>query len=211
MGRLYIERYSELVDYSRGLQRQLELWEESVVTSCTWLMLLEHNPVVTLGRRTDPSHLMLSSEEYFRRGIDVVQIERGGSVTYHGPGQVVGYVITPVAKHGGTHRLVTKVMDMVERCISSFGIVCCKNEELPGVWTVGKPQKKLAAVGMQIRKGVSLHGFAINVDMDLEPFGLIMPCGLPDPVSTLSLELSRSIAPEEVMDRLEKIAGNYLQ
>ncbi len=198
------------VPYNKGLDFQMKLWEEVHEGGKSKLIFLEHKPTITLGRRTEPSHLLHSIDEYREMGIEVVKVQRGGSVTYHGPGQLVGYVITKVSRHGGTHSLVSRVMGLLERTIQTFGVPCHQNHDFPGIWTNDNPKKKLAAIGMQIKSGVSLHGFAVNVNLDLSPFSKIIPCGLPEPVSTLSLELKRNLSVQEVRDRLVEYLPNYL-
>lgn len=190
------------IPYREGLEIQMKHWKEVGKGGNSRILFLEHTPTITLGRRTNPDHLLYSQEEYKKRGIEVVKVDRGGSVTYHGPGQLVGYIITRVARHGGTHNLVTKTMQMLEQSIVQLGIEAQKNEEFPGIWTTTQPPKKLAAIGMQIKAGTSLHGFAVNVNLELEPFSMIVPCGLPEPVSTLSIELKRRVSIEEVKENI---------
>ncbi len=197
------------VPYHEGLAKQMTLWQQVKEGRKSALILLQHMPTITLGRRTDPSHLLYSKEEYAERGIDVVKIDRGGSVTYHGPGQLVGYIISRVARHGGTHKLVSSVLELVCETIRSFGIDSVVNNEMPGVWT-RHPLKKVAAVGMQIKEGISLHGFAINVDMDLAPFSLIIPCGLPEPVTTMSMEKGEKVEVDDVKEKIKSLLPMFL-
>ncbi len=173
-------------DYTSMLEKQYQTMEEVRSGGDPVLYLLEHKPVVTLGRRTKEEHL--------------VRVQRGGSVTYHGPGQLVGYVICKVSTLGGTYNLVKKVLQLVKETIESFGIQCKIDDDNPGVWTADDNPRKLAAVGMQIKEGYSLHGFAINVDLPLTPFTYIVPCGLSLPVSTLSVELGRRVSISELRE-----------
>ncbi len=198
------------VPYKVGLDLQMECWKEVQEGGKSKVIFLEHSPTITLGRRTKQSHLFHTIDEYREMGIEVVKVDRGGSVTYHGPGQLVGYIITKVSKHGGTHNLVTKTMALLEKAIHDLGIQCRKNNEFPGIWTETKPMKKLAAIGMQIKSGVSLHGFAVNVDLDLEPFTKILPCGLPEPVSTLSIELGRKVRVQETKYKISMLLPDFL-
>ncbi len=187
-------------DYTSMLEKQYQTMEEVRSGGDPVLYLLEHKPVVTLGRRTKEEHLVLDKEQLAEKGIDLVRVQRGGSATYHGPGQLVGYVICKVSTLGGTYNLVKKVLQLVKETIESFGIQCKIDDDNPGVWTADDNPRKLAAVGMQIKEGYSLHGFAINVDLPLTPFTYIVPCGLSLPVSTLSVELGRRVSISELRE-----------
>jgi lipoyl(octanoyl) transferase len=140
------------------------------------LLLLEHAPVYTKGRRSDPRELAMGEDWYLAQGIDVVEVDRGGRVTYHGPGQLVGYPIMRVSDVVGHLRTTEKaiVAALAEEGIAARG----RAEEGPdytGVW-VG--ERKIASLGVHVQKGVSTHGFAVNVDDDLQPFEWVVPCGL---------------------------------
>lgn len=186
--------------YDKMLLKQYETLEEVRNGRNPVLYLLEHQPVVTLGRRTEQKHLLLTPEEFSEKGIDVVQVQRGGSATYHGPGQLVGYVICKVSTLGGTYKLVKKILKLVQSTIEAFGVDCKVDDNNPGVWTSDEIPRKIAAVGMQIKEGYSLHGFAINVDLPLAPFTYIVPCGLTLPVSTISIERGKKIPISDVRD-----------
>lgn len=142
------------------------------------LFLLEHPPTVTLGRHADPSHLKLKMEEFVRRGIEVHRVKRGGDVTYHGPGQLVGYPVASLDSAacslpdwvGGHARAIV-------RFLRGHGIHAEWSPGAPGVW-VGR--EKIAALGFHISRRVSTHGFALNLDPDLSNFDTIIPCGLRD-------------------------------
>lgn len=194
-----------MISYKDALDLQNELLERAMISNNHYILLLEHEPVITLGRRTDPDHLLLSQKDLERKGIDLFNVERGGSATYHGPGQLVGYIITKVSKHGGVHALVSKVLSSIHQLISEMGLNVEINNEMPGIWTRTDIPKKLSAVGMQIKHGYSLHGFALNVNNSLEGFSMIVPCGLPNPVSTLSIELGIQLTIEEVKQKIKKI------
>ena len=157
------------------------------------LLLLEHDPVITLGRSTRPEHMPIAPEELSRRGIEVVATSRGGSATYHGPGQLVGYPVAPV-RHGVRAHVAAIARALVET-LAGYGVGAQYRCDAPGVWVDGA---KLASIGLHVRRGVAIHGFALNVDLDLASFDLIVPCGLsarmtslaellPDPPSSASL------------------------
>lgn len=134
------------------------------------IWFVEHPPVFTLGLNADRDHLLSPGE------IEVVQIDRGGQVTYHGPGQLVCYVMLDIQRRGiGIRRLVQALEDSVIDALSAYDIAAYPRRDAPGVYVAGK---KLAAVGLRIRRGCCYHGIAINVNMDLEPFGRIRPCGM---------------------------------
>ena len=133
------------------------------------LWVLEHEPVFTLGMNADPAHLLAPGD------IPVVQVDRGGQVTYHGPGQLVVYPLIDLRRAGlGVRDLVTALEQAVIATAAAFGIVAATRPGAPGVYVEGA---KLASVGIRVRRGASYHGVAINVDMDLGPFSRINPCG----------------------------------
>lgn len=185
------------LDYEAGWRFQHRLWAERVKgTVDDTLILLEHPPVITLGRRADRRHLLVSESELNRRGIRVYQVERGGDITYHGPGQLIGYPIFRLEM--GVRRFVELVEQALIRSLMSFNIQANIKPKLIGVWVEGK---KIASVGIAVQQGVTLHGFALNVGGDLSGFGLINPCGLkPDVMTSISAELGWELKPEEVID-----------
>jgi lipoyl(octanoyl) transferase len=133
------------------------------------IWLLEHEPVFTLGMNADRSHLLAPGD------IPVVQIDRGGQVTYHGPGQLVVYPLIDIRRAGlGVRDLVTALERSVIRFLSGLGLAAGTREKAPGVYVA---ERKIASVGLRIRRGGSYHGLAFNIDMDLEPFRRINPCG----------------------------------
>lgn len=156
------------------------------------LLLLEHPPVLTLGRAWKPQHLLLSEEEYRRRGIEICQTDRGGDVTYHAPGQLVGYPIFDLRLHGqDLHRYLRDVEQALLIALEAFGIRAHRREGYTGVW-VG--DEKVAAIGIKVARWVSLHGFALNVNADLTPFSWFIPCGIQDKgVTSLQKILGKSV------------------
>lgn len=139
------------------------------------LLLLEHDPVFTTGRHGGWENLLLSRKALLARGIPCIRTERGGDITYHGPGQLVGYPIVRVAGEGRKVKaLVEDFEDVLLRTLARFGIRARRDPGNPGIW-VGKA--KIGSIGLAVRRGVSFHGFSLNVGMDLEPFDWIHACG----------------------------------
>ena len=138
------------------------------------LLLCEHDPVITLGRRARPEHLLLRPDELTARGIEVCPATRGGEVTYHGPGQLVAYPIVRLRRGVLAH--VEGMARAVIALLEPLGIDGQWRRTLPGVW-VG--ESKICAFGVQVRHGVAVHGLALNVSTDLQAFSTIVPCGLP--------------------------------
>jgi lipoyl(octanoyl) transferase len=142
-------------------------------TSPNTLLLLEHEPVITLGRNADAAHIVASASELASLGIRVERSSRGGDVTYHGPGQLVGYPIFRLAR--GVRAHVCAIAESIVAVLARLGIEAQWREDRPGVW-VGL--SKICALGVHVRRGVAMHGFALNVDVDLDRFRTIVPCGL---------------------------------
>jgi lipoyl(octanoyl) transferase len=167
------------------------------------LLLVEHEPVVTLGSSTAPAHLRLGRDEFARRGIAVVPATRGGSATYHGPGQLVAYPIVKLADgERDAHAYIHRLEDAVMRTLARFGIDSFRVEGKSGAWTSAG---KIAAVGVFLKRWVTCHGLALNVDPDLDGFATIVPCGLTDTrVATMARLLAPAPAPplDDVADAL---------
>ncbi len=161
------------------------------------LLLLEHPPVYTRGRRAGDGELSLGEDFYRAREIEIVPTDRGGKVTYHGPGQLVGYPIVRVVDIGEHLR---KMEAAIVAALGEYGIKarsrCTEGIDYTGVWVA---DRKIASIGVHVSRGVSTHGFAVNVINDLEPFTWIVPCGLPD-VRMTSLEHELGHAPEGGFD-----------
>jgi lipoyl(octanoyl) transferase len=193
-----------LVPYEEALALQRSLVEERRAGRIDdVLLLLEHPPVLTVGVRGDGgrSHILASSEELTARGIAVHETGRGGDVTYHGPGQVVGYPILDLSPHRrDVHRYVRDLEEVLIRVAADFGVVAGRVEGLTGVW-VG--DEKLAAIGVRIARWVTSHGFAFNVNTELDDFKLIVPCGIADRgVTSLARVLGRPVDIDSVEDRI---------
>jgi lipoate-protein ligase B len=161
------------------------------------LLLLEHPPVITLGRAGSTDHLLGGEEELEDRGVELVASDRGGDITFHGPGQIVGYAIVDLNARGrDLHRYLRDLEAVVIRALSEFGIRAGRTAGLTGVW-VG--DAKVAAIGIRVSRWVTYHGFALNVDTDLSYFDLIVPCGLADRrVTSMEALLGRSVGREAV-------------
>jgi len=167
------------------------------------LLLVEHPHVLTLGVRGDGgrSHILATADALASRGVEVHETGRGGDITYHGPGQLVGYPIIDLKPDRcDVHRYVRDLEDVLIRTASDYGIAAGRVDGLTGVW-VG--HEKLAAIGVRIARWITSHGFAINVSTDLEYFNLIVPCGIADRgVTSLARLTSREIDLVEVGDRI---------
>jgi lipoyl(octanoyl) transferase len=151
------------------------------------LLLLEHPPVLTLGRSSDPAHVLADATTLARLGIDIVRVERGGEVTYHGPGQLVAYPILALADRGLMIRPFVRALEaaLIATC-AEFGVTAGRREGHPGCWcdADGPERRKIGALGLRVERGVSYHGIALNVTTDIADFDLIDPCGSPGLVST---------------------------
>jgi lipoyl(octanoyl) transferase len=172
------------------------------------LLLLEHPRVYTLGRRADRSHVLLDDAELARRGIEVVEVDRGGDVTYHGPGQLVGY---PILRLAGTRVVVDYVRALEEVLLRTLAAFDVTGERSPGYTGVWVGDAKVAAIGVRVASGgVSSHGFALNVTSDLDDFAGIVPCGIADRgvCSLASLGVTASMA--AVTDVVERAFGEVL-
>ena len=171
------------------------------------LVLLEHDPVITLGRTGDPRHILASAEELQRAGIRVQRIERGGDVTYHGPGQLVGYPILSLeAHHLGVSDYMHALEEVLIRTLGDLGLPAQRQAGIIGVW-IGPA--KVAALGARVERGVTYHGFALNVNTNLDHFALIVPCGLLGrPVTSMQRELG---APVDMQRVRERVMWNWIQ
>ena len=167
------------------------------------LLLLEHPHVLTLGVRGDGgrSHILATDEALASRGVDVFETGRGGDITYHGPGQIVGYPILDLKpERCDVHRYVRDLEEVLIRVAADYGLAAERVKGLTGVWIGGE---KLAAIGVRIARWITSHGFALNVSTDLDYFDLIVPCGIRDRgVTSLSRLMGRPIGRAEVEDRL---------
>ena len=166
------------------------------------LLILEHPHVITLGSSSQEENLLLSPEERKAKGIELFEVGRGGDVTYHGPGQLVGYPILNLKPdRKDLHRYLRDLEEVLILLLSHFGIASGREEGLTGVWV---PQGKLAAIGVRISSGwITSHGFALNVDPDLDFFSSIIPCGIQDrSVTSMASILGRPLSLDEVTSEL---------
>lgn len=194
------------ISYEDGLTLQADLVEQRRAGAIPdTLLLLEHPPVITLGVRTrrGPSHIVASVEQLAGEGVTVHDTGRGGDVTYHGPGQLVGYPVLDLAPdRKDVHRYVRDIEGVLIRAAASFGIEAGRVEGLTGVWVgpAGR-EEKLAAIGIRISRWITSHGFALNVSTDLSRFNLIVPCGIVDRgVTSLEKLLGRPVTMNEAED-----------
>ncbi len=165
------------------------------------LLFVEHPPVITLGKAFQPQHLLFPTEFYAQHGIEVIPTDRGGDVTCHNPGQLVGYPIFDVRAHGADlHRYLRQIEEVLIRTLDTYGISATRCEGYTGVW-VG--EEKIAAIGIKVARWVSMHGFALNVNNDLSLFQMIVPCGILDKgVTSLSRLLGHPVPMDEVKTRV---------
>ena len=166
------------------------------------LLLLEHPPVVTLGRGTKEKNLVSSPEFLQSKGVELFEVERGGDVTFHGPGQLVGYPIIDLKRHReDLHWYLRKIEEALINSLADYGIPGERNPAFTGVWTRGR---KIASIGVHARDWVTWHGFALNVTTDLSFFDLIVPCGIDGVVMTsIARELGlQDMALQDVRDRV---------
>ena len=198
---LHVRRLGR-IPYADGLELQSRLVADRQAGRVPdTLLLLEHDPVFTLGRNARRDNVLLPEAELRARGFDVFETGRGGDVTYHGPGQVVGYPILELPPdRRDVHRYVRDLEDVMIRTCSDYGIEAGRLPGLTGTW-VG--EEKIGAIGVRLARWVTSHGFAFNVSTDLAPFGLIVPCGIRGRgVTSLARLLGRAVPVEEARERL---------
>jgi lipoyl(octanoyl) transferase len=201
-GTSFTVRNLGLVDYQAALDLQRELVEQRKRGEIgDQLLLLEHPHVITLGvkARNDRSHILESEASLAEHGVAIVETGRGGDVTYHGPGQLVGYPILDLKPDRcDVHRYVRDLEEVLIRAVAGFGIAAGRIEGLTGIWV---RQEKLAAIGVRISRWVTSHGFALNVSTDLGRFGAIVPCGIADKgVTSMERLLARPVPMAQVSE-----------
>jgi lipoyl(octanoyl) transferase len=191
--------YLSQVDYATGLDLQqtvVHLLKESRIGHT--LLLLEHPPVITLGRNAGMQNVIASPDFLAGKGIELFETDRGGDVTFHGPGQLVGYPIFDLRAFTpriGAVEFVRKVEEALIRTCGDLGVPTQRVPGLTGVWTQDEPSAKIAAIGVHISRAVTSHGFALNVSTNLDYFKLIVPCGIADkPVTSLAREMQHTFA-----------------
>lgn len=185
---LGVQPYAEVL----SLQRQLAAERISGELESDTLLLVQHPPVVTLGRRREDNKLPVTAEFLAARGVDLFEVERGGGVTFHGPGQLVGYPIVDLRQHKpDLHWYLRQVEEVLIRSLAAWGLPAERSPGLTGVWTRGaapapdlRPLRKIASIGVHARAWVTWHGFALNISTDLSYFDLMTPCGIDGVVMT---------------------------
>jgi lipoate-protein ligase B len=183
------------VPYGEALELQRSIAKDRISGAIPQdvLLLLEHPPVVTLGRSSKDKHLMASPDFLESHGVELFEVERGGDVTFHGPGQLVGYPIIDLKRHRlDLHWYLRRIEEALIDTLADYDIPAERNPTYTGVWTRGK---KIASIGVHARDWVTWHGFALNVTTDLSFFDLIVPCGIPGVVMT---SIGRELGAEEV-------------
>ncbi|HZD48878.1 MAG TPA: lipoyl(octanoyl) transferase LipB [Silvibacterium sp.] len=210
------------VDYPTALEIQKQLVEarhENLIGNT--LVLLEHPPVLTLGRNSSRANILASDEFLAYRGVEVHEINRGGDVTYHGPGQLVGYPIldlrsftlSDTGRRLGAVDYVRLLEESLIRALGDYAVPAERIAGRTGVWTIAGgtvPEKKIAAIGVHISRGITSHGFALNVTTDLRDFDLIVPCGISDrTVTSLELEAPDSSTLPTMENAINSVARHF--
>jgi len=184
--------------YADAWALQKQLWQMRADQKISDLFLLtEHNHVYTLGKSGDDNHVLASEEELRASDTDFFHIDRGGDVTYHGPGQIVGYPILDLQQYKpDIHWYLRNIEEMIIRSLADFKIQAGREEGMTGVWVDGE---KIAAIGVKVSKWITMHGFALNVNTDLSRFGRIIPCGIfHKGVTSMQKIFGRTISMEEI-------------
>jgi len=201
-----------LVPYEEAWARQREIHARRVDgAGPDTLLLLEHPPVYTAGRRTEPHERPFD-------GTPVIDVDRGGKITWHGPGQLVGYPIVALPDPVDVVAHVRRLEEALMEVCAGFGLPTHQVEGRSGVWVAAdepgqgfRPERKVAAIGVRVARGVTMHGFALNCDPDMSAFANMIPCGIPDAGATsLSAELGRDITVEEATEPVEKAMRTVL-
>jgi lipoyl(octanoyl) transferase len=194
-----------LVPYEQAWEMQRELHARRVDGEVPdTMLLLQHPSVYTAGKRTEPHERPMD-------GTPVIDVDRGGKITWHGPGQLVGYPIVALPDPVDVVAYVRRLEEALIEVCAGFGVDAGRVEGRSGVWVAAdepgqgfRPERKIAAIGIRVARGVTMHGFAINCDPDLSAFGSIVPCGIPDAgVTSLSAELGRDLTVAEVIGPVE--------
>ena len=191
--------------------RHLPKEELDQIAKKHFLIFCEHPPVYTLGKSGSLNHLLLNEEGLKQKGIDFYKINRGGDITFHGPGQIVGYPIFDMdGFYNDVHKYVRDLEEVIIRTLAEVGIESGREEGFTGVWlkeTKSKPKRKICAIGVHMSRWVTLHGFAFNVNTDLRYFEYIVPCGIVDKdkvVTSLEAELGEQVDIEKIKMILKK-------
>jgi lipoyl(octanoyl) transferase len=188
--------YGQVLEYQRAVAA-----ERIAGSRPDTLLLVEHDPVVTLGRSSKQNHLLVDEGALAARGVELFDIERGGDVTYHGPGQLVGYPIIDLKEHRqDLHWYLRQLEQALIDALGTFDVEAHRIEKYTGVWVA---DRKIASIGVHARSWVTWHGFALNVSTNLSSFDLIVPCGIPDVrMTSVAAELGGAVSLDEVSDRV---------
>lgn len=196
-----VVRLGTNVDYNTAwlLQKKLlELRANKLIPDT--LLLLEHSSVYTAGRRSAPEHLLIDQDELIKIGVSVIETDRGGQITYHGPGQIVGYPIIDLGFHNiGPKAYVRALESILSSTLQEFGLLAETIQSLTGVWVDGA---KVAAIGVKISRSITMHGFALNVEPDMNFYGHIVACGITDHETTSMAQLLRQSIPLETVNKI---------
>lgn len=220
-------KYSEVWDFQKSLQKKLILSKKNAKVRTIdsdippkvelgHLILTEHNPVYTLGKSGSIDHLKLTDEQLANENIEFFKINRGGDITYHGPGQITGYLILDLDLfYHDLHRYVRDIEEVVIRFLALYGVKGIRLNEFTGVWIKDEEgERKICAIGVHMSRWVSLHGFALNIETELAYFDGIVPCGIDEKqksVTSLSKELGRAInvnlVEENLLNCIQEVFG----
>ena len=196
-----------ILDYADAWQLQRETADARLSGGLDTLLLLEHRAVYTAGKRTEAHERPVD-------GTPVIDSDRGGKITWHGPGQLVGYPVIRLAEPMDVLNYVRRLEQSLISICADFGLEAGRVDGRSGVWlpaTADRPDRKIAAIGIRVARGIALHGFALNCDCDLSAFSAIVPCGIADAgVTSLSAELGRRVGVADVRVRVAEAVGDAL-
>ena len=201
----------EAVEYVAAWDLQREVHQGVVDGAPGTVLLLEHPPVFTAGKRTDPSEHPTGGRA---TGVPVIDVDRGGKITFHGPGQLVGYPIVRLPDHVKVVDYVRRIEEALIAVCADFDVTTARIPGRSGVWLRADdrgPERKIAAIGLRVSRGVAMHGFALNCDVDLGWYDRFVPCGIADAgVTSLTEELGRDVTVHDVLPSVEKHLGDLL-
>ena len=196
------------VEYVEAWDLQREVHAGVVDGDPDTVLLLEHPPVFTAGKRTEPHERPVGDD------VPVIDVDRGGKITFHGPGQLVGYPIVRLPDHVKVVDYVRRVEEALIAVCADFGVVTARVPGRSGVWLKADergPERKIAAIGIRVSKGITMHGFSLNCDVDMGWYDRFVPCGISDAgVTSLTRELGRDVPVTEVLDSVRRHLADYL-
>tara|TARA_A100001037_G_C15154065_1_gene642418 strand:- start:374 stop:1018 length:645 start_codon:yes stop_codon:yes gene_type:complete len=194
------------IKYSEGIKQQTEYVKEIQNSKRTnTLLFMEHPPTITVGRTSDPGHILNSVRH--EPDIEILNTDRGGQITFHGPGQLITYPLINLKEWGGPHKYIRTLETVIMDVLKSIAIDCHTITGLTGVWV---NNEKIAAIGVKISKGVAFHGFSFNINTDLSFYKHIIPCGIHDKkVTSLQNILGVTYPIDDIKDRIAKQISNY--